>query len=175
MKTVNEWLEDVLDNPIKMVDWLSKQYHGEATAANRIREFSNRFASQEKYKVVLDLIASQEETHAGWISELLTSRDIKSEIIPQKNERYWKETLVGIDSFETGSAVAAHAELMRLERIRAIIEHPKTPEDIRTVFSKILPDEEFHSKAFSKMAGEDAMKSTEGNHQLGLEALGLVI
>lgn len=175
MKTVNQWLDEVLHNPEKMVDWLTKQYHGEATAANRIRAFSDQYAIDPKHKKILDFVARQEEQHANWIAELLERRGIKAEIIQGKDECYWNKTIVGIESFETGAAVAAHAEAMRLERIRAIIAHAETPGDIKQVFERILPDEEFHSSAFARMSNEQALKETAGNHQAGLDALGLVI
>ena len=48
--------------------------------------------------------------------KLLRARGAKP-VVLDKDERYWRETLDGIDSFESGAAVAAHAEEMRLARI----------------------------------------------------------
>jgi rubrerythrin len=164
MKTSAMWWEEVLGNQSLLIDWLKKQYHGEVTAAVRIIGFRDAFALKEKHKKTLTIIASQEELHAAWVGELLTSRGIIPETL-NKQERYWDSTLPGIEDFATGSAVASHAERMRLDRIRVIASHPNTPDDIRKVFEKILPQEIFHEKAFEKMAGDQAMKKTLGHHQ----------
>ncbi len=174
MKTTKKWLDDVLGNPKLMVDWLKKQYHGEVTAAERIRTFARQFTTTKRNERTLELIASQEELHAEWVAELLRARGITPEVLVKK-ERYWDETLPGISDFSTGAAVASHAERMRLERIRALCTHPQVPSDIREVFEKILPQEEFHERAFGRMAGVDALNSTADNHERGLQALGLVI
>lgn len=124
---------------------------------------------------MLSVISGQEKQHAQWVKELLENRGISvdDKSIAEAEERYWKHTLPGIDSFETGAAVAAHAENMRLERIRAICSDPESPADIRDVFQNILKDEVFHAKAFESMASEEALEQTKGNHELGLVALGL--
>ena len=79
-----------------------------------------------------------------------------------------------IESLETGAAVAAHAERMRLERIRVIAKDNTSPADIRQVFAKILPDEEFHETAFKKMAGQEAMEKTAAAHARGADLIGLI-
>ena len=174
MKTTKKWLEDVLSNQKLMVDWLKKQYHGEVTAAERIRAFARQFTTTKRNERTLELIASQEELHAEWVAGLLRARGITPEVLVKK-ERYWDETLPGISDFSTGAAVASHAERMRLERIRALSTHPQVPSDIREVFEKILPQEEFHERAFGRMAGDEALRSTKDNHERGLKALGLVM
>ncbi|KND51454.1 MAG: hypothetical protein ABA06_04065 [Parcubacteria bacterium C7867-001] len=166
------WLENVLRDSKKMVDWLTKQYHGEVTAAGRIRIFAGEYCEDLEHARILEVIASQEEDHANWVASLLHARGIEAKVL-DKNERYWEQTLPGIESFRTGAAVAAHAEHMRLVRIRAIVDHPNTPADIRDVFAKILPQEVFHAEAFSRMAGAEALEATRGKHEAGLEALGL--
>ena len=74
---------------------------------------------------------------------------------------------------ETGAAVGAHAERMRLERIEAIAGDAEAPADIRQVFARILPQERFHERAFRSLAGDDALRRTASAHALGREALGL--
>lgn len=172
-KTSLEWWNEVRKDSNKLIDWLKSQYHGEATAAKRIREFSDKFCQDPQHKKTLALIAHQEETHATWVGELLISRGMAPEILA-KQARYWNVTLPDISDFEHGSAVAAHAEEMRLHRIRIIVEHPETPEDIRAVFARILPEEMFHQRAFASMAGTDALENTRSKHHAGMNALGLV-
>jgi rubrerythrin len=140
-----------------------------------MREFVDAFGSQASKKMVdtVLMIADQEDQHAFWIGELLESRNIKPELIQNKKERYWEKTLPGIDSWETGCAVAAHAEKMRLERITAICDDNESPEDVKEVFKKILKDELFHEKAFREFSSEQAMLDTMENHINGKNALGL--
>jgi rubrerythrin len=157
-------------------DWLLKQWRGEVTASNRIVRFAEQYASDQHQVKVLNAIAAQERQHAEWVEQLLLSRGIEVDAgqIDQAEQRYWKETLHGITDFETGSAVAAHAEGMRLERIRVIAADEQAPADIRSVFERILKDEEWHERAFSELSSPVALAATQANHEAGLQALGLV-
>jgi rubrerythrin len=172
-RTSREWWEHTLAHEGALIEWLRKQYHGEATAAVRVRNFAEDYCGTLADLRTLGIIAGQEDKHAEWIAGLLRSRGMEPKVLT-KIERYWGKTLPGIDSFETGAAIAAHAEGMRLERIRVIATHPKTPEDIRAVFERILPEETFHEKAFREMAGVEALQATLANHERGMESLGLV-
>ncbi|WP_438044486.1 hypothetical protein [Sorangium sp. So ce128] len=90
-----------------------------------------------------------------------------------KRERYCKETLDVVRDLETGRAVGAHSERMRLERIEVIAADPAAPPDVRAVFERILPEERFHARAFAELAGAEALAATQGAHDLGRRALGL--
>lgn len=173
MQTSNEWWQKTKSDPVAMNDWLVKQYRGEATAASRIRTFSDLHAKSDSDKHTLEIIAGQESRHASWVFDLLMSRGIDPNV-EHAEERYWKATLPEIESFETGAAVGAHAEKMRLDRIRVIVDDPDAPNDIREVFARILPEEEFHERAFRQMAGHVAMNKTKASHERGMHLLGLV-
>lgn len=69
------------------------------------------------------------------------------------------KTLPQIESWETGCAVAAHAEEMRLERIKIVVSQCKD-KDIRDTFTKILKDELFHAKAFREFTTDEAYLNT---------------
>lgn len=174
MQTSKEWWETTKASPEAINDWLQKQYTGEATAASRIMELSEEFNTDRRVTRILMTIANQEMQHSEWIRDLLISRGINP-TIGNPNGRYWKETLKVIKDFETGAAIAAHAEKMRLERITVISEDEEAPEDIREVFKKILVDELFHERAFRSLSTDEAMRNTLETHQAGMEALGLVI
>lgn len=167
-----QWWDSVKNDSVKFNDWLVKQYRGEVTAATRIRVLKDNYPSSEKNKRVLEVIASQEEQHAGWVLELLVARGINPSL-ENAEKRYWAKTLQGIKDFATGTAVGAHAEGMRLERIKVICEDEEAPADVRVVFQKILKDELFHERAFTQMSTPEALESTRGNHLLGKESLGL--
>jgi rubrerythrin len=174
MQTSQQWWDEVKADDAKLVSWLKDQYHGEATASVRITNFLSEFGRHDDAARVIEIIARQEATHALWVGELLEARGVKPAILP-KDERYWNETLPAISDFESGCAVAAQAEEMRLERIRVIVADKDTPADIRAVFRKILPQEEFHERAFRKYTTEEALAKTRPNQVKGLEALGLVL
>lgn len=178
MRTPAEWWDAVKADPGLLLDWLRKQYHGEATAAVRMRDFLDRFGTQARdprWVTTVEEIARQEETHAAWVGELLRARGEEPQVIANKFERYWSATLPGIESWESGCAVAAHAEAMRLERIRVIANDSAAPADVRAVFARILPQEEFHERAFRTFASDAALTAALEGHAAGAEALGLVV
>ena len=173
-KTSADWWAEVKADPAKFNHWLQRQYTGETTAADRIVRLGEQFEVDERDQKILNTIADQERQHAAWIGGLLDARGVER-VIGESESRYWAQTLPGITDFQHGAAVAAHAEAMRLERIEVICNDPEAPKDVRDVFKLILKDELWHERAFSKMAGGDAIMATLDAHDKGLEALGLVI
>ncbi len=168
-----QWWNKVKASPTLLNAWLIKQYRGEATAASRISAFST--TAPEKHQKALALIAEQETQHAGWVLDLMKARGIEETMrLEDAEKRYWAKVSPAATDFHTTAAVAAHAEGMRLERIRVISEDETAPTDIRETFAAILVDELFHEAAFRLMAGEDAMESTLPSHRAGRELLGLV-
>ena len=166
------WLE-TRDDSAQFRRWLLDQLRGERTASDRILALRDRFATEDPraYKL-LTVIAAQERAHAAWVEELLRGRGIDAS--PHNtNERYWPHALSAIEDLETGCAVGAHAEKMRLERIEAIVSDPEAPEDVRAVFAKILTQERFHARAFRSLTTNEAMSRTRDAHELGRAALGL--
>jgi rubrerythrin len=174
MRTSLQWWNDTKNDQVRLVDWLKKQYRGEVTAASRITRLAENYDATDKQKKLLNKIADDEMQHAIWIRELLRNRGIPLPSLNEAEDRYWAETLPGIEDFETGAAVGAHAEGMRLERIFVIANDVDAPEDIRNTFARILKDETFHEQAFISLTNEAALEKTRGNHALGLQALGLV-
>lgn len=173
MRTAEQWWAETKADEGALRAWLIKQHRGEASAAARIRKFRDEYAPAGEPRAVLSLIADQEERHARWVLDLLKARGIDPDV-DGAEERYWSQTLPAIESFETGAAVGAHAEAMRLRRIRAIVFDASAPADVREVFAKILPEEEFHERALRRLAGDVAMSQTAGAHARGEQLLGLV-
>lgn len=174
MRTSQEWYDSIKNNPEAIINWLKDQYHGEVTAAERIRSLILCYATDgtSKEAKIVEMIATQEQDHAAWVGELLRTRGVEpSKLV--KDERYWNNTVKQIVDWDTGCAVAAHAEKMRLERIRVIVADSVTPDDIRNVFKTILVQEEFHEKAFREFSTDDAMQRTLEGHLAGLNELGL--
>lgn len=173
MRDSQTWWMATRDDPARLHAWLYDQYRGEVTAAGRIELLRDRFAEpgSRAYRV-LTVIAGQERDHADWVGDLLAMRGLDPEV-GDKPERYWQRVLPGISDLETGAAVGAHAETMRLERIEVIANDPDAPADIRAVFARILPQERFHARAFTSLATSEALARTAGAHEPGREALGL--
>lgn len=168
-----QWLDKVTSSKDELHHWLERQYIGEMTAAKRIRKLADE--APEKFKPVINRIADDEAQHAFWVGELLVARNIQIPLIEHPEDRYWKPILSELDTFEKTAAAGHHAEGIRLVRIRALAESDKVDSDIREVFRKILPDEEFHEKAFGRMSDNEAIKYMQDKHEAGLEMLGLEI
>lgn len=174
------WWNQTKRSPDTLAHWLRSQLRGETTACARIKDLRDQYCAEgsRQYRL-LTVIAEQEHLHATWMEQLLIARGISTDV-GTTQERYWKQTLgksknLSLDlNFDTGCAVGAHAEKMRLERIEAIANDPEAPEDIRTVFAKILPQERFHERAFRELTTPEALERTKDAHQLGRKALGLV-
>lgn len=167
------WWSDVQASPEKLSTWLSKQFHGEQVAALRIRNMAAE-AVADNHAKTLRVIADQEQRHADLIRGLLTSRSIPLGE-HDTGARYWAKVQPETLSFNDKAAAATLAEGMRLERIRAIVASPDSPEDIRNVFKEILVDEVWHEKAFAAMTTPASIEKVRPNHNLGREVLGLEI
>lgn len=175
-QSAQQWWGQTRADEQALMSWLRRQYHGEAMAARRLEAFVARYGEQAKRPQWLTTVATiitQEREHARWIGELLASRGEQARLLDEHTERYWEQTLEGIESWETGCAVAAHAERMRLERIRVIAADEEAPADIRAVFARILPEEEFHERAFGALTSPEALELTRDQHERGARALGL--
>jgi len=177
-KTPQQWWDAVKQSPERIVNWLKNQYHGEAKAAERIYDIILKHFSEGSTEWDLATrIAKDEEKHAVWIGQLLESRGITPQLL-DKEERYWDAVLDDENvegNGEYAAAIAAHAEEMRLARIKIIMDDEDAPGDIRATFIQIYHDEVFHAKAFKKISGDEYYNQTTENHARGLEALGLII
>jgi len=173
MRTSKTWWAETKADPAALEDWLRDQYRGESTAAGRIEALRDAFAEPGSRPFrVLSVIAAQERKHALWVGELLAARGW-SVAIDDARERYWPAVVDLVTDLETGAAVGAHAEKMRLERLLEIANDETAPPDVRSVFARIVPEERFHERAFRTLAGDLAMRKTAHAHALGRAALGL--
>lgn len=169
-----EWWNEVRGSAQKFSDWLQKQYHGESTAAGRIREMASQ-TKVEAHKFVLEKIAFQEEYHAQLVKDLLDVYGLMPLPVEEfGTSRYWSTVEPVQEDFSTMCAIAGHAEAMRLERIRAIVDDIDTPTDVYAVFCIILQDEVWHEQAFKSMAGEEALAKVKPCHDKARQLLGLV-
>lgn len=174
MHTSIEWWNAVKAEPVRLHRWLQRQYVGELAAVSLLSELLIRFggeATDAEWRTVHKIMV-QEANHARWIKGLLDARGITPEPFAAADQRYWAEVLPAIHSFAEATAAGFHAEHMRLQRIRAIAWDADAPEDVREVFQRILPQEEFHERAFDAMRSGRAMTRY---HEAGLRALDLTL
>jgi rubrerythrin len=189
MRTSLEWWNETKSDEQKLIAWLKKQYHGELTAAERIKSYiySDRILNDLKSRTIFNsdtwkliMIMEDEQRHAGWIGNLLQVRGVTPSRLEDKVEVYWdsiKQTFTSEGkeiSTAEAIALAAHAERMRLERIRVIAHDVTAPEDIRVAFERILVDESWHAKTFKSMSTEEMLTSTLIAANNGRLALGLI-
>jgi rubrerythrin len=168
------WWAETRRDPERLIAWLFAQYRGEVTAAARIVRLRDAYAAPgTRAHRLLGVIAAQERSHAAWVAELLRARGLEPALVGEAEARYWRRTLPAIADLETGCAVGAHAERMRLARIEAIAGDPEAPPDVRATFARILPQERFHERAFRSLATPASLEATREAHELGLAVLGL--
>lgn len=174
-RATEQWWAEVSTDPEKMIKWLKDQYHGELTAAGRIRDVIRNYPEiRQEEAAALELIASQEIQHAIWVGALLDIRGIPKGIL-NKEARYWNKVLPAEKiPFKHMMAIGYHAETMRLGRIELLRSESKFA-DIAFVFTLILKDELMHQRVFGDMAGPEAIEAMRSAHEEGLNALGLVV
>lgn len=174
-RTMNtqDWIAKITTNDGDLRYWLERQYIGEISAATRISALVE--STPEAHKATMKRIALDEKKHAEWVAELLLARGMELPVVKHAEERYWKPVLSFANSFAKLAAAGHHAEGMRLVRIRALANCEKVDADIRDVFSRILPDEEFHERAFRLMSTPLAIEEMKPHHSAGLEMLGLEV
>lgn len=171
-KTSKEWLQSVKQDPSKFHKWLANQWLAEVEAAGRIQELADT-ATDNKERVLLSKIASDEARHASLLEGLCQTRGIK--ISKKSSNRYYDSVqLSGLTRSEL-FAVGHYAEGMRLSRIEAICEDSEMPSDITAVFQTILKDEQMHEKAFKSLTDKESLTAMHGRHELGVQALGLTL
>lgn len=169
-RTSKEWVEEISQDSLKLHHWLERQYVGEELAARRLEELCTHPNLTENQRPIIERIAKEERLHSEWIATLLPALPEVS----YDEDRYWSEVKLSELSLDELLAAGHHAEEMRLERIRAVVESD-LPENIREVFAKILPMEKFHAKAFGSLASKKALENTKENHESGMKALNLTM
>lgn len=172
------WWNKTKKNEDLLIRWLKRQYTGERKAAIRLKQVIQLAKKRgiSPYRVSdLRIIAVDEAVHCVWIGKLLKNRGIKPPIISHK-DRYWSSAMpenMEDYSMEELFAIGAHAEEMRLSRIKAIASDVTCPHDIRETFKLILRDEEIHAKTFRLLTSDRAYRAQAKNHKVGKKMLGL--
>lgn len=175
MQTSVQWWNKTKNNPAKLNAWLLNQATCELNAEKKLTKLISMCDDigglGVKERKIVNKIAGDEGNHATWLGELCLNRGIEPKVVKTSN-RYWKKAYK-FKNLDEAFAVAAHAEIMRLERIKAICKDPKAPKDVQYVFKRILKDETFHAKAFTHLTSKESFVKMEKQHKAGAKALGL--
>lgn len=175
--TTAQWLDRTLNSKVYLKSWLKRQYIGEFTAAVRLGQLvkqATRVSIDIRKIEMLIRIQKEETAHTAWIAHLLNNRNMPIPKVQVEPSRYWDKVLSGDMPIEKLFAAGYHAETMRLERIRGLVNHPKTPDDVRKTFTEILRDEEGHAFAFEQLTTPEQRAESFEAHKAGMEAMGLV-
>lgn len=174
MHTTRDWWAETKSDPEKLAHWLKRQYVGELAAVNLLSEVLLKFGADMTKKQWHDVytVMQQEALHAHWVKGLLDSRGLSVDKDADPQRRYWMEVLPEVDDLQKAGAAAYDAEHMRLYRIREIAQDTEATQDIREVFAKILPHEEWHEEVFSELRGSARLDEARDR---GLRALSLIL
>ena len=178
MRTTQTWWNSLKKDPEALKEWLIRQYVGEMAAVNLLSEVLIKYGGEmvdnewnDVYKVML-----QEAKHARWVKQLLENRSINIPEGLDATRRYWSEVIPAVENLDDAAHAAHNAESMRLHRIRAIAEETEAEySDLQDVFSRILPDEEWHEEVFGALCRSENNPKMDGAHSEGLRALALVL
>ena len=138
--------------------WLQKQYVGELEAIASMEKLLRSFDANPKGAKLRNLVVRvirDERNHVAMIERLLQARGVTPEAPASP------EVLSGLDQWAEGCAATSRAEAIRAGEIRTVIADLGTPDDIRTVFGRVLKEEVFHEKAFRELAGQEAMANNQ--------------
>jgi len=175
MKTSKEWWKLMLTDAELMLVWLEKQYHAELAAGKKIREVFSKFTMSNEDMGTLLKLAREEDRHALWLGQLLEARGVDLSTLEAHKPRYW--SVIDTDNqltLEDVAAIGHHAEVMRLERLEAIVNgDSRTPADIRRVMRRILTEELRHATIFKELSNSEAIERHLGSHIEGKALLGL--
>lgn len=177
MTTTAQWLARIESDRKELESWLARQYRGEVRASVKVSQFADTLEDHELWKAI-NSIAEDEFRHARWIGALLIIEGIEVDADQDNaDSRYWRE-VVDMESQLTQDellAAGAHAEMMRLERIAAVMNSKVLEPHITKVFARIYTDEVRHAKVFREACTPEAFAKMSEVHKRGLVALGLEI
>ncbi|MEY2786521.1 MAG: hypothetical protein RL277_2733 [Planctomycetota bacterium] len=175
MRTTAQWWDETRSSETRLIDWLQRQFHGEAYAVSLMHHFLALYEDdmEQWVKPNFHFIAKQEALHAKWVGQLLFKRGVQPRML-DKRERYWGEVRHHIHSFDTYCAAIHLVENMALAKDVAISAHPATPADVHEVFRRLKVDETFHAGFYGLLAKPEALEEMSVHHRRGMEAIGLM-
>ena len=173
-----QWWSDVLAKG-EINQRLANLWLAEYEGAYKFNNLANdmRWPVPAEVRQTLISMAGDESMHQMWLTKVLFARGAIDLVIGQRPwnrpSRFWEAINEGVDSLETACAAAAYGEMLALNRFRVIVDHPGTPDDVRLLCARIIPDESNHARDLRKIAGKEAMDRIRPCFLKAKSALGL--
>ncbi len=169
------WWSRLVPDEAALTKWLQKLEVTERDGqARNIAANEQWNPAGPEYRSVAERILLQtgddEARHADMIVDVLRARGLGPSGNPPSSI-YWARMETHITSLESCCAVFALGERLAAERFQIIVDHPDTPDDIRALVSLILPDENYHTKAYQRLAGQVEIDKMMEHHTVVMAEL----
>lgn len=160
--TKDWWTRTVADND-KLTKWLQKLQRTELGGYQDHIDYMSTHEVTDRERKILTNIAEDELVHSGLLVAMFEERGIA--VVPEGvQSTYWDDVLTDVSSTAEYCAANYFGEALASYRFELILGMPNTPEDIRYVISRALPDEIFHRETLCRMAGEEAVAKIKVVH-----------
>lgn len=167
-----QWWEQKLDQGFE--SFLVRLRATEWDAANRFQLTLDSWHADSVSKRIFEGIMLDERRHSKMVEEVLIAQGIQfPPLAAAGRERYWEQVWPHVTSFRFACAALAFGETLAITRFRVIASHPKTPEYVRELVEKLIPDERRHISELTRIAGTPVMNVMRRFHEAGMEALGI--
>ena len=158
-----QWWLRTINDPIKLTAWLQKLQRTELSGyTDHVDYMAANVVSDRERRILLN-IAEDELKHSELLIDLMSVRGI--EVVPDgEQSHYWDMVLANVSNTAEYCAANYFGEALAAYRFEIILGMQETPEDIRFVISKALPDEIFHRETLMRLAGDDAIQTIKAYH-----------
>lgn len=154
------WWRNVLKDQTKLRKWLQKLQRTELEGYYDHHGFMAYTPVDERTRLILTNIAEDESKHSNMIVGLLSSRGWYTEPSGEASS-YWDEILSHVGTVQEYCAANYYGEALAAFRFQCILDVEETPDDIRKLIEKVLPDEVFHRETLQRLAGQEALDKFE--------------
>ncbi len=165
------WARTVADHA-KLERWLIKLEGTERQGYEDNRWAAAQFAQGNvAVEQILHATGNDEMRHADLLASLLDQRAPDWRDAKPPESTYWEDMDAHIFDLPTCAAVFHLGEKLASERFEVLLEHPATPDDVRTFLASALPDEQHHTRIFAKLAGPEAIEKMTVIHLAAVDRL----
>lgn len=159
-----DWWVRTINDEAKLTAWLQKLQRTELGGYTDHIEYMANHEVSDRERAILTNIANDELTHSELLIDMMNERGIA--IVPDGvQSAYWDELLAGVTSTADYCAANYYGEALAAYRFEIILGMPETPEDIRYVIGRALPDEIFHRETLQRLAGEATLAKYKQIHE----------
>jgi hypothetical protein len=154
--------------------WLVRLRATEWDAANRFQLALDTWPAEMHEREVFKGIMEDERRHSLMVERVLLERGIPfPQLATSGRERYWEQVWPRVTGFRFACAALAFGETLAITRFRVIIDHPNTPDYVRELIERVVPDERRHINSLTRIAGIRIMNEMREHHENGMQALNI--